>query len=179
MEAARESTTEPQEMTMPVPQKEHEWLRRLVGEWAFEGEVGGADQPAEHFQGSETVRSVGEIWITAEARVGAPDGTEAVNILTLGFDPRKGQFVGGFISTWMTHFWVYDGELDADGRALILNSEGPSMDAGGEMARFREIIEIVSDDTRTWTSFVEGGDGSWEEVMRSEYRRVQPRSVGG
>ncbi len=170
MEAIREETPEPQEAMMPRPQKEHEWLQRLVGEWTFEGEVGEAGRPGERFEGVETIRSVGDIWITAEAHVGAPDGSEAVNILTLGFDPRKGRFVGGFVSTWMTHFWVYDGELDADGTALTLLSEGPSMDGGG-LTRFREVIGIVSADERTWTSWRESADGSWQEVMRSVYRR--------
>jgi hypothetical protein len=42
------------------PQKEHEWLHKLVGEWSFEGECGmGPDQPPMKSTGTETVRSAG------------------------------------------------------------------------------------------------------------------------
>jgi len=49
-----------QESTMQVkPQKEHQWLQKLIGEWTYETEAAmGADQPAEKATGTETVRLV-------------------------------------------------------------------------------------------------------------------------
>jgi len=42
------------------PQKEHQWLQQLVGEWTYEGEASmGPDKPPEKFQGTESVRSIG------------------------------------------------------------------------------------------------------------------------
>ncbi len=172
MEAMRERTPESQEMMMPTPRKEHEWLQRLVGEWTIEGEASmGPDQPMAGFSGTESVRSIGGIWIEAEARVESPDGAVGTNILTLGFDTWRARFVGSFISSMMTYMWSYDGELDPSGRALNLNTEGPTMAPEGNMARFREVIEFVSDDHRTWTSWTQADDGSWQQVMRSDYRR--------
>ena len=46
------------------PQKEHQWLQKLVGEWTYETEATmGPDQPPEKFKGTESVRSLGGLWI--------------------------------------------------------------------------------------------------------------------
>ena len=42
------------------PQREHQWLQKLVGEWTYEGEASmEPDQPREKFTGTESVRSLG------------------------------------------------------------------------------------------------------------------------
>ncbi len=42
------------------PQKEHQWLQKLVGEWAYESECSmEPGKPPERFAGSERVRSLG------------------------------------------------------------------------------------------------------------------------
>ncbi|MGH8526826.1 MAG: DUF1579 family protein, partial [Gammaproteobacteria bacterium] len=39
------------------PQKEHQWLQKLVGEWTFESDCGmGPGKPNEKFKGTESVR---------------------------------------------------------------------------------------------------------------------------
>ena len=53
------SASEPkQESPMNAePQKEHQWLQRLVGEWTYENEATmSPDQPAEVCRGTENVR---------------------------------------------------------------------------------------------------------------------------
>lgn len=41
------------------PQKEHQWLHQLVGEWTYETEcVMGPDKPPAKFKGSETILSI-------------------------------------------------------------------------------------------------------------------------
>ena len=52
-------------------------------------------------------------------------------IMTLGYDPQKKRFVGTWIGSMMTYLWVYDGELDASGKVLTLNAEGPNMQVAG------------------------------------------------
>jgi hypothetical protein len=73
----------------------------------------------------------------------------------------------------MTTFWVYEGELDAVGRVLTLNTEGPSIAADGTTAMYRETIELVSDDHRIFKSRAMDADGQWQEFMVSHYRRVK------
>ena len=54
-----ETTQAEQQSTLhSEPQKEHQWLQKLVGEWTYEIEVKmGADRPAERSTGTESVRS--------------------------------------------------------------------------------------------------------------------------
>lgn len=158
-----------------TPQEEHEWLQRLVGEWTYESEAGmEPGEPPERFTGTESVRALGDIWILAEGKGAMPGGGEATTLLTVGYDPEKGRFVGTFVASMMTHLWIYhDGELDPDQAKLTLHAEGPSMAGDGTTATYREEIEFLSDDHRTFTSYVHGDDGEWQQVMKAHYRRAE------
>jgi hypothetical protein len=156
-------------------QTEHHWLQKLVGEWKFHSECPTAPgEPPCTSEGTDSVRSIGGAWILAEGRGPMPGGGDANWILTLGFDPQKKRFVGTWIGSMMTHLWVYDGELNAAGTTLTLNAQGPKMTAEGlgeGTANYREVIEFKGDDHRTFTSFVQGDDGKWMQIMHAEYRR--------
>lgn len=162
-------------MELPQPTKEHKWLQRLVGEWTSEAKCNmGPDQPEQTFRGSERVRSLGELWIVADGKGEMPGGGEANMMLTLGYDTAKKRFVGSWVGSMMTNMWVYDGELDAAGTTLSLYCEGPNCAPGapeGMMSRYRERIEMKSDDLRIFTSSMQGEDGKWQEFMRCEHRR--------
>lgn len=154
------------------PQKEHLWLEKLIGEWSFEGECSmGPDQPQLKSTGSETVRSLGGLWTLGEGKGEMPGGGPVTSIMTLGYDPQKKRFVGTFIASVMTHMWVYDGALDASGKILTLDTEGPNFMAGGKMGKFQDIIEFKNDDHRLLRSRMLGEDGSWHSFMSAQYRR--------
>src|SRR5262245_54079441 len=108
------------------PQREHQWLQRLVGEWACEMEaVMEPGKPTERSRGTESVRSLGGLWVVGEGRGEMPGGGTATTMLTLGFDPQRGRYVGTWIGSMMGHLWVYDGSLDPAEKVLTLNAEGP------------------------------------------------------
>lgn len=153
-------------------QKEHEWLHQLVGEWTAEMTmVMGPDQPPMTSHGSESVRSLGGLWTLGEGRGDAPDGTPVTSLMTLGFDPAKGRFVGSFVASMMTMMWVYDGALSADGKSLVLDTVGPGMTGDGAMMKYQDIITFLSPDHRTLVSQTQGADGQWTEFMTAHYRR--------
>ena len=162
-----------QEMTMTKvePQKEHQWLQILVGEWTLEDEKTTEGQSAG--QWTESVRSLHGLWILAEGNGETPGGTAATTVMTLGYDPEKQRFVGTWIGSMMTHLWIYDGELDETGKILTLASEGPDMspEGKGRMLKYRDVIELKSDDHRTLTSHVQGENGEWRQFMTATYRR--------
>ncbi len=159
-------------MEMPKPQKEHQWLQRLVGEWTIESECRmGPDQPPMKMTGTEKVRSFGGLWTIGEGSGGTPDGGGCESIMTLGFDPQTKRFVGTFVASGMTHLWPYHGSLDASGKVLTLDSEGPTFSGDGAMAKYQDIIEFVSDDHRTLKSQVLGPDGKWTQFMTAHYHR--------
>jgi hypothetical protein len=155
------------------PRKEHEWLQRLVGEWSYEAEASmGPGQPPSKARGSERVRSVGGVWVVAEGEGEMPGGIPATAVMTLGYDPRRERFVGTWIGSMMTHLWVYDGALDAAGKVLTLNNEGPSMAGDGTLAKYQDVVEVVSDDHRVLRSRVLAEGGQWREFMTAHYRRT-------
>jgi hypothetical protein len=153
-------------------QKEHEWLQKLVGEWTCESEcVMEPGQPPAKFTATETVRSLGGLWVLCEGRGEMPDGGTATTIMTLGYDPDKKRFVGTFVGSMMTHLWVYEGDLDPTGTVLTLHTEGPCFTTPGKLVKFNDVIELKGDGHRTLSSYMLGDDGEWHNFMTANYRR--------
>jgi len=154
------------------PHKEHQWLSKLVGDWIYETDCSmGPGQPPAKSKGSETVRSLGGLWVLCEGQGEMPGCGPAITLMTLGYDPQRKRYVGTWIGSMMTYLWVYDGELDAAGRVLTLNAEGPNMAAEGKMAKYRDVIEFKSEDHRTLTSHMLSDDGKWHQFMTANYQR--------
>src|SRR5262245_27128005 len=123
-------------MEMAKPQSEHKWLQRFVREWTSETEMSmEPGKPPEKCYGTDSVRSLGGLWILAEGQGDMPGCGPLSMVLTLGYDPQRGRFVGTWIGAMMTHLWVYDGRLQAGERARALEAEGPSTEARAGQAR--------------------------------------------
>ena len=162
----------PVDLMHAKPEKQHQWLQKLVGEWTYETQVAAEPgQPASKATGTETVRSIGGLWVQAEGQGEMPGGGPATTIMTLGYDTQKKRFVGTWIGSMMTHLWIYDGELDPAELTLTLNSEGPSMSGDGTMSRYQDVIEFKGNDQRTLTARVRTAAGQWQQFMTVEYRR--------
>lgn len=165
------------EQTSPMPaqpQKEHHWLQKLVGEWSYETEaMMGPEQPSEKSTGTETVRSLGGLWILAEGQSEMFCAGHATTLMTLGYDPQKQRYVGTWIGSMMTYLWQYDGELDAGETVLTLNSEGPAMTGEEKLGKYKDVIEFKSDNHRVLTSHMLRDDGQWQHFMTAHYWRKQ------
>ncbi|MET1027568.1 MAG: DUF1579 domain-containing protein [Dongiaceae bacterium] len=155
------------------PQKEHHWLQQLAGDWVYEGEAEcGPGKPPMNFNGTESVRSLGGVWVVAEGKGEMPDGSPATMIMTLGYDPVKQQYIGTWVGSMMTHLWKYAGFMDKAGKILTLEAEGPNFGADEKkLVPYRDVIEIISADHRTLRSQTKNEDGSWHEFMVAHYRR--------
>ena len=155
------------------PQKEHAWLDRFVGEWSYEMDAAvEPGTPQQKFTGTESVRSLGGMWILCEGRGQMPDGTPSTTIMTLGYDPAKQRYVGTFIGSMMTHLWIYQGSVNAAGNTLVLDTEGPSFAGDGSLARYQDTIEWKSNDHRVLTSTCQDGTGKYQHFMTAHYRRA-------
>ena len=62
----RAGDTQQPASTNPGPQAEHGWLQKLVGEWAYESDLGPEHQGAKA-TGTERGRSIGDFWVQLEA----------------------------------------------------------------------------------------------------------------
>ena len=159
-------------MEFPKPQQEHQWLDRLVGEWTYENECSmGPDQPSMKSTGTESVRSLGGLWTVGEGQGAMPGGDPHTTIMTLGYDPKIKRFVGTFIGSMMTHLWIYNGALDAAGKVLTLDCEGPDFSGGDGLVPYQDIIEFVDDNHRLLSSQLRGPDGNWNKFMTAHYYR--------
>lgn len=145
--------------------KEHSFLERMVGHWTVTSSDMTGQKPWE-----EEVRSLQGIWFVAEGRGEMTDGKRATTILTLGYDPSKGKYVGSWIGSMMDYMWTYEGEVEPSGNVLSLYTKGPAFDGSG-LADYREQITFLDDITRTFTSSTREPDGSWKQFMEARYTR--------
>ncbi|MFN3649789.1 MAG: DUF1579 domain-containing protein [Armatimonadota bacterium] len=156
------------------PQKEHRWLEALLGDWTMEAVADcGPDQSQTKTEGRESVRSLGGLWVQCEGRGEMPGGGAATMQMTLGYDPQRQKFVGTWIGSMMTHLWVYEGTLDESETVLTLEAEGPDFARPGQMAKYRDVIQLKGPDHRTLTSQLQGEDGDWHAFMWANYYRVK------
>jgi hypothetical protein len=154
------------------PQREHQWLQKLVGEWTYETEASaGADQPVERCTGTESVRSLGELWVVAEGHGEMPGGGSATTMITLGYDTQRQRYVSTWVGSMMTYLWICEGELNAAETVLTLNTEGPSMSGDKKTAKYKDVIEFKSHDHRVMTSHTLGDTGQWQQFMTVNYHR--------
>jgi hypothetical protein len=154
-----------QEPKVPSPQKEHEWLKQLEGDWVTESEaVMGPGQAPVKCKWSEVVRSIGGFWTIGEMKSDIM-GTPVTGIMTLGYDPKIKKYIGSWVCSVDGHFWKYEGTVDAAGKVLTLNTEGPNMAAPGKMTKMKDVIEIKSKDHKVLTSYMQGDDGQWVRIM--------------
>jgi hypothetical protein len=146
-------------MDMPEPTAEHQWLQKLVGEWTSTGEMKMGEEVMKS-TGTETITAFGGFWTVGEMSGKMPGSdTESKSVITLGYDPLKGKYVGSFVSDMMNFLWVYEGTRD--GNVLTLDCEGPSFTGDGKLAKYQDIITITSDREYTLTSRTLGDDGKW------------------
>jgi len=149
------------------------WLSQLLGEWTFESiaDMGGSEPQT--FKGSESVRQMGS-WVLAEGQGEMPGGGMGHMLMTLGYDPAKGAFVGSWVGSMMSNIFVYEGHLDGSGMVLTLNTAGPAFPPDAEpgaSSEYQDIIEIVDGGHRRLRSQVMR-DGQWQQFMVADYYRT-------
>jgi hypothetical protein len=164
-------TPMPEMPKMPEPQKEHAWLKQLVGEWENEGNTEAVQgMPAMTFKGTETARQLGGFFVVTEGK-GEMMGTQMQSLLTLGYDSDKKMYVGTWLDSMSHHLWKYEGSVDASGKTLTLNTEGPCPLAPGKILKFKEVLELKSPDHKVFTSTVELEPGKWQKMVTVNSRR--------
>jgi hypothetical protein len=153
---------------MPKPQKEHEFLQKFVGEWESLGKGTAPDGQTMECKGTFKARMLGGFWIISEGH-GEVMGEPMENIMTVGYDPEKGKYVGTWVDSCFNHMWKYEGTVEGD--KLILNAEGPDMTNPSKKAMYRDEFEFKSPDHYVLTSSAQGEDGKWVTFMTAEVNK--------
>jgi hypothetical protein len=150
---------------------ERAWLEQFVGQWDSEAEVFLEPGKAPFtWKGSETTRSIDPHWVIAESVVTFMD-QPMTGVRTFGYDRLKNKYVGTFVGSFSDHLWVYEGALDASGKVLTLEANGPAPYAPGTLCKWRDVIEFTGEDRRVLTNSLQNADGTWQVVVKAEFRR--------
>ena len=123
-------------------------------------------------KGSMSARMLGGFWLVSEAK-GDVMGTQVTALQTIGYDPQAKKYVGTWIDSVVNHMWEYEGTVDAAGKTLTLEAEGPNLTQEGKLAKFRDIYEFKSKDEIATSSQMLGDDGRWITFMNGTAKRKQ------
>ncbi len=155
------------------PQKEHKWLDKLIGTWSYESEcVMGPNNEKMKCTGTETVRSIGGLWVVSEGVGEMPGGGTATFIITIGYNIAKKAYAGTFVGSMMDYLWLYDGKMDKNGKILRLHAKGPDCTGKSKkLVDYCDAFEIKNKNHKIMTSSMRDAKGKWVTFMTSHYRR--------
>ncbi len=158
---------------MPKPAKGHEMLAQFAGDWEVEAKTEPAPgQEPIVCKGTESAKIVGGFWLVTHGE-GDMMGTKMQSILTLGYNPEKKKYVGTFLSSCDSTLWKYDGEMDASGKKLTLRTEGPLPTDPTKTGKYKEVLELVDKDHKTFTSYLIDENGKETKFVTMEYVRTK------
>lgn len=169
----RAQEAQPAADAMPAPTqptREHEWLKKFVGEWEADSEV--THVPGEPPMACNSViktRALGDLWVVSELKTEAA-GASVNALQTIGFDTQQGKFIGSWIDSMFDHMWRYEGSLDDSGRILTLEADGPDLFGGDKPTKYRDVYEFQTDDHVVVKSMALK-DGEWVTFAHGNARR--------
>ncbi|WP_206028732.1 DUF1579 domain-containing protein [Thalassoroseus pseudoceratinae] len=158
----------------PGPTKEHQWLKKFVGEWSMTSKATmGPDQQPIECSGTMQARMIGEFWVVNEMK-STSQGMTGKGLQTIGYDPDKKKYVGTWVDSMTNHIWIYEGTVDETGKKITLEAVGPNIFADGKLNKFRDSYEFQSPDVMIVTSSMLNDDGKWVPFMTGTSRRKKP-----
>jgi hypothetical protein len=166
--AAQGEAPAPDDMPAPTPPSpEHAWLGQLVGEWDVTAvaSMGSGVEP-QTFQNRTSARWIGGLWVVLESTT-----ADFNALMTLGHDPARGGYTGTWVDSMTPTLWVYSGRLEEDGKALVLEAEGPNPMDPSKRMQGRDTLRILGPDHVQLKSAMKNDDGTWNEFMTADYRR--------
>jgi hypothetical protein len=156
---------------LPQPTKEHELLKRFVGEWESTAEaVAGPNLPAMTCKGRSSAKMLGGFWVVIESQTDMM-GMKINALQTIGYDPEMKKYVGTWIDSMFNHKWDYTGAVSDAGKKLTFEAEGPNFMAAGKTTKFRDTYEFKSADHIEATSSMLGPYGKWVQFMTGQIKR--------
>jgi hypothetical protein len=149
---------------VPAAVKEHEWLKRFVGQWDLES--GGT------MEGKGLMKSsmLGDLWVVNSSDHEVGD-IKMKSIQMICYDVKKKKYVGIWADSYMNHMWHYEGAVDKSGSKLILDAKGPNMADPEKRANYRDSYEFTDKDTIIATSSMQDKDGKWTVIMHGKAKR--------
>jgi hypothetical protein len=146
-------------------------LAPWAGEWTSEAEIVlEPGKPPLKSKGTERSRMVGPHWLLAEGEsdvMGMPYRTASM----IGYDAKREKFVATTIDSMSDYQWRYEGTLDATGKVLTLEADGPAPYDPSQKIRMREVYELKTPDHKVFTVSSRGQNGRWVTVATIQFHR--------
>jgi hypothetical protein len=154
------------------PTKEHDLLRKFAGEWQITKMMVPmpGDDPTLPCEGTESAKMVGGFWLVAQTEAKYADKPFQCSV-TIGYDEKTKKYTGTYVDSKDSTLWQYVGEVDAKGKKLTAEGEGPSPHEPTKKAKFRVALELEGDDRKVYSSYYQDENGRWWPRMTVEYQR--------
>jgi hypothetical protein len=156
---------------MPTPGPEHGILMEMVGRWNVDCTYFmGPGEPMKT-QATETIEAVGAFWTVSlfDAEfMGQPFQGRCV----MGFDQKRGKWVGTWIDSMSSHLFVMEGDMDPGTKALEMHCEGPAP-MTGELIPYRNVSSIREDGKRQFDMFMTLPDAGEVQMFSYVYTRAE------
>ena len=149
----------------PGAAKEHEFLKKFVGQWDVESEGAGA-------KGKAVMKStmLGDLWVVNSSEHEF-SGMNMKSIQMIGYDTKKKKYIGTWADSMVSYLWHYEGTVNESGNKITLQARGPSMTGDGSMVDYRDAYEFKDENTIIATSSMQDGDGKWQVFMTGTAKR--------
>ncbi len=154
---------------VPKPGPEHEILKMDVGSWDAVVEMFGAPgQPPATSKGTESNTLMGGLWLVTDFKgemMGSPFQGRGIS----GYDATKKKYVGVWADSMSPAIAHVESTYDAATKTLTGTMEAADM--SGKVSAMKETVVYKDPDTRVFTMFAAGSDGSGAPMMRITYTR--------
>jgi hypothetical protein len=88
---------------------------------------------------------LGGFWVLNEMK-GDMVGEPMTGVQTIGYDEARKMYVGTWVDSMTAYMWQYEGNVDATGKVLTLDADGPNFMSDGKLTKFQDIYEFKSND---------------------------------
>ncbi len=155
-------------MKVAAPAEEHEFLKRLAGDWKASTTFWMApDAPPATSDGTmKGVMLLGDRFLQSTYEGDTPWGPFSGMAID-GYDRIRNVHVGIWMDSMGTVMMNFEGSAEGDVRTMTCNFTSPT----GEPATMRGITTIVSDNEYRYESYASGPDGSEFKNMEIVYTR--------
>ena len=144
----------------PKPGKQHDHLKRLVGTWDAETEIG---------KGTMTYKmGLGGLWLIGDFE-GEFGGMKFQGKFLDTYDPATKKYRSIWVDSFSTAPRIMEGNLDKDNKVMTMTGEGPWQQ--GKTAKFKSITEIKDADTVNFSLFMVDKDGKEQPMAKITYKR--------
>ena len=138
----------------PQPTEEHKVLEQEVGTWNAKGKMWmpGSSEATE-FEGVETNRSIGGMWIVSDFK-GNFFGQPFEGHATMGYNLKTKKYVGRWMDNMSAYTSEMEGTYDADTKTLTMNSSGVDAATGNSTKGKNVVVPIPKLMTSTDVSYI-------------------------